>query len=172
MTLEELEQALRETNKTYDCIYLHWTADDYDSLYSDYHLCIDGEGNIHYTLDFSEIPVATWHRNSRSIAIALCCCKDATLYRDSTDFGYYKPTFEQIECLAQVIATISNTLHLPISRSFFMTHAEAAELDEYGPTTTCERWDLWTLPQSTNWGSGGDFIRGKALFYQKQWNEE
>ena len=172
MTLEELKEALEESEHTFDCVYLHWTADDYDTLYSDYHLCIDGEGNLHYTLDLNETPCATWHRNSRSIAIALCCCKDAILYQDSTNFGEYQPTDAQLECLSQVIATISNTLHLPIRRSLFMTHAEAAELDEYGPNTSCERWDLWTLPQSANWGSGGDFVRGKALFYQKQWSEE
>lgn len=50
--------------------------------------------------------------------------------------------------------------------------AEAAELDGYGPNTTCERWDLWTLPGSTDWGSGGDYVRGKALYYKQEWENE
>lgn len=50
-------------------------------------------------------------------------------------------------------------------------HAEAAELDEYGPNTTCERWDLWLLPDSKDWGSTGDYIRGKAIYYQNEWNQ-
>lgn len=50
--------------------------------------------------------------------------------------------------------------------------AEAAELDDYGPNTSCERWDLWVLPDTEEWGSGGDYIRGKALFYQNEWKKE
>lgn len=171
MTLEELAEELSNYREHFDCVYLHWTAGGYNTTYDDYHLCIDGDGNLYNTLDFSETSKATWHRNWRSLSIALCCCSGASLYTDHTDFGLYPPTNAQIECLAQVIATISNTLHLPIRRGLYMTHAEAAELDEYGPNTTCERWDLWTMPESEEWGSGGDYIRGKALYYQKEWSE-
>lgn len=172
MNLLELEEELEQFKGRYDCVYLHWSASDYDTLYSDYHFCIDGDGNLHYTLALSLQSAATWHRNYRSISICLCCCKDAQLYADGrTSFGEYAPADAQIECLAQVIATISNVLHLPIRKGLFMTHAEAAELDEYGPSTTCERWDLWTLPGSPEWGTGGDYVRGKALFYQKEWTD-
>ena len=171
MTLEELYKELKKCPERFDRVYLHWTAGDYDSIFDDYHLSITGDGHLINNLSLDAPPAATWHRNNRSIAIALCCGKGATLYSSYTDFGDYPPTEEQVECLAQVVATISNATALPIVKGLFMTHAEIAEIDEYGPTTTCERWDLWTLPQSEEWGSGGDYIRGKALWYQKQWSE-
>lgn len=172
LTLKELKKCIEYAAGAFDVVYIHWTGGSYNYHPDDYHINIDDEGTIYRTKDFREQPAATWHRNYRSLAIAIDCCKDAVLYGDGhADFGDCPPTDAQIECLAQVIAVISDTLHLPIRKSLFMTHAEAAELDEYGPNTTCERWDLWTLPQSPEWGSGGDFIRGKALFYQDQWAE-
>lgn len=171
LTLEELKNCIERAAGAFDVVYIHWTGGGYNYRPDDYHINIDDEGTIYRTKDFREQPAATWHRNYRSLAIAIDCCKDAVLYGDGhADFGGCPPTDAQIECLAQVIAVISDALHLPIRKSLFMTHAEAAELDEYGPNTTCERWDLWTLPQSPEWGSGGDYIRGKALFYQDQWN--
>lgn len=172
LTLEELKNCIECAAGAFDVVYIHWTAGNYNYHPDDYHINIDDEGTIYRTKDFREQPAATWHRNYRSLAIAIDCCKDAALYGDGhADFGDCPPTDAQIECLAQVIAMISDTLHLPIRKSLFMTHAEAAELDDYGPNTTCERWDLWVLPGSTEWGSGGDFIRGKALFYQNYWGE-
>jgi hypothetical protein len=59
---------------------------------------------------------------------------------------------------------------------YVMTHCEAAEKDDYGPSTTCERWDLWYIPDE--YGSngelvpGGDLIRGKAAYYQRIWNHD
>lgn len=172
LTLEELKNCIERAAGALDVVYIHWTVGSYNYHPDDYHINIDDEGTIYRTKDFREQPAATWHRNYRSLAIAIDCCKDAALYGDGhADFGDCPPTDAQIECLAQVIAVISDTLHLPIRKSLFMTHAEAAELDDYGPNTTCERWDLWVLPHSPEWGSGGDFIRGKALFYQNQWGE-
>lgn len=169
MTLDELRSELENAFGRIDCVYLHWTGGGYDDNEGAYNLSIDGGGNLTMTRPLTTAPAATWMRNYRSIAVTLNCCRDAMLYGDGrSDFGDCPPTDAQIECLAQVIAVISDTLHLPIRKSLFMTHAEAAELDEYGPNTTCERWDLWTLPQSTEWGSGGDYIRGKALFYQNE----
>lgn len=169
LTLEELKNCIERAADAFDVVYIHWTAGGYNYHPDDYHINIDAEGTIYRTKDFREQPAATWHRNYRSLAIAIDCCKDAVLYGDGhADFGDCPPTDAQIECLAQVIAVISDTLHLPIRKSLFMTHAEAAELDDYGPNTTCERWDLWVLPGSTEWGSGGDYIRGKAIFYQEQ----
>lgn len=170
MTLDELKAILEERPEYHNAVYIHWTAGGYDTTFGDYHLCIDGRGRLIKTKDLFDTPAATWRRNYRSIAIALCCGAGAMLYRDHTDFGDYPPTDAQIECLAQVLATIKGTTGLPLRKSLYMTHAEAAELDEYGPSTTVERWDLWTLPQSQEWGSGGDYIRGKAIYYDKQWN--
>ena len=44
-----------------------------------------------------------------------------------------------------------------------MTHAEAADLDDYGPATTFERWDLWKLASADGTlQDGGALIRSKA----------
>ena len=49
--------------------------------------------------------------------------------------------------MAQVIALLSMALHLPISFSSVMTHAEAACIDGYGPGSGDSemRWDLLLL---------------------------
>lgn len=172
MTLDELRNELEAAFGRINCVYLHWTGGGYDDNEGAYNLSIDGDGNLTMTRPLTTAPAATLMRNYRSLAVTLNCCRGATLYGDGhADFGACPPTDAQIECMAQVIAVISDVLRLPIRKSLFMTHAEAAELDEYGPNTTCERWDLWALPQSPEWGSGGDYIRGKALFYQDQWKE-
>lgn len=167
ISLDELSEMLEGGD--YSHVYMHVTAGHYGQFFDDYHLNIDSDGSLHLTKPLDETPSATWHRNTGSIAVTLCCEPDAQLFADGTvDFGSEPPTSEQIECLAQVLATISNATGLPIDSAHMMTHAEAAELDGYGPNTTCERWDLWELPDSREWGSGGDYIRGKAIFYQQQ----
>lgn len=43
---------IRLAEKSYGqikCIYLHWTAGRYNQLFNDYHLNIDGVGNVHQT---------------------------------------------------------------------------------------------------------------------------
>jgi len=152
-----------------DHIYIHWTAGWYGSYFSDYHINIDGDGTILLsTEDLTEYLAHTWRRNSRSIGIALCCCGDASAKADGTiDFGSHPPTKEQIETCAIVVDVLCAALDLPIDADTVMTHCEAAELDDYGPSTTCERWDLWYLPDYINGGMkpGGDMIRGKAAWY-------
>ena len=55
-------------------IYLHWTAGRYGQRYDDYHINIDRDGSIWAsTDDFSETLAHTWHRNTASIGITLCC---------------------------------------------------------------------------------------------------
>ena len=152
-----------------DHIYLHWTAGWYGSFFSDYHINIDYDGTIYIsTDDLTERKSHTWMRNSRSIGIALACCGDASAKADGTiDFGSHPPTAKQIESLAIVVDVLCAALGLPIDEDTVMTHCEAAELDDYGPSTTCERWDLWYLPDYINGGlePGGDLIRGKAKWY-------
>jgi hypothetical protein len=57
-------------------------------------------------------------------------------------------------------------MDIPLDGAHVMTHAEAANLDDYGPDTTWERWDLWFLKDGDEPGSGGDMIRGKAAWYR------
>lgn len=143
-------------------IYLHWTAGHYGQFYDDYHINIDADGSIYATTDdLSEIKAHTWRRNSGAIGISLACCAGAT----SNGLGSEPPTDMQIECLAQVIAVLCACMDIPLDGAHVMTHAEAANLDSYGPDTTWERWDLWFLKDGDALGSGGDIIRGKAVFY-------
>lgn len=167
-------------------IYLHWTAGRYDALFSDYHVCIsqDDDG-AHINLmceDLSNVLAHTWRRNSGAIGLTLCCALDAT----PDDLGDYPPTPEQIEIMAQCIAIIADTLHIPIDRYHVLTHGEAAdnmdgllpEGDEYGPCNGCERWDLQYLgtdesPEYTtdydDPATGGNVLRGKANWYLNEW---
>ena len=166
-------------------IYLHWTAGRYGQLFDDYHLNIDQDGSIYAsTDDLSETLAHTWHRNTGAVGVALCCCYGA----DTADLGDYPPTAAQIEAMAQVVAVLAKALWLTIDRDRIMTHAEAAdnvdgllpEGDEYGPRNGCERWDLQFLGTAesstflTDYDdprTGGNVMRGKALWYQKQWEK-
>ena len=106
----------------------------------------------------------TWHRNSGAVAVSICCCADAVAYTDgSVDFGSVPPTRQQLETLARVVAVLCRGLDLPIDDNYVMTHAEAADLDDYGPATTFERWDLWKLASADGTlQDGGALIRSKA----------
>lgn len=166
-------------------IYLHWTAGRYDQCFNDYHLNITDDGTIYAsTDDLSETLAHTWHRNTGSVGVTLCCCYGA----DTADLGDYPPTAAQIEAMAQVTAALAKVLWLTIDRDRIMTHAEAAdnvdgllpEGDEYGPRNGCERWDLQFLgtEESSTFltdyddpRTGGNVMRGKALWYQKQWEK-
>jgi hypothetical protein len=157
-------------------IYLHWTAGHYGQCYDDYHICIDKDGSIFIMCDdFTEVLAHTWHRNHFAVGIALCCCADATCKSDGTiDLGTEPPTAEQIESLAQVVAVLADEYCLPLyCPDYVMTHCEAAELDGYGPSTTCERWDLWYVPDYYGADGalerGGDLIRGKAAWYMQHY---
>ncbi len=175
MNVEQAKTRLREVRPAFYrypnpvVVYWHWTAGDHYTTFDDYHFCIDGGGEIIESLPLEKIPSATWHRNTGSIAIALCCCEGAKAYRDPwrADLGTAPPTDEQIETLAMLSAAIADVFDISIDVGHFLTHAEAADLDGYGPETTCERWDLAVTKESDAWGSGGDILRGKAAFYLK-----
>ena len=157
-------------------IYLHWTGGAYDVDYPDYHFSIHADGNVVQTHELLAPIAATYMRNSGSVAVTLDCCADAIAYAGGgCNLGNYPPTSAQTECMAQVVAVIAEALDIPIDRQHVMTHAEAADnldglypCDPYGPAHTCERWDLAVVSEDEDWMTGGDTIRGKALFYQAQ----
>ena len=164
ITLQELIEIAQEAQGQIDKIYLHWSACHYGSFFSDYHINIDADGSIHIsTNDMTEKLAHTWRRNTGAIGIAMACCYNAT----SNDLGEEAPTAEQVESMAKVIAVLSYALQLEITPGNIMTHAEAADLDGYGPATTCERWDLAILQNGDEWMSGGNVLRGKAIWYQQ-----
>lgn len=163
-------------------VYLHWTAGRYGQMYDDYHINIDQDGSLWVsTEDFSETLPHTWHRNSGSVGVTLCCCYGA----DTEDLGECPPTSAQIEAMAQVVAVLAKALWLTIDRDRIMTHAEAADNmdgidvpDPYGPLNGCERWDLQYLgtdesPEYTtdydDPATGGNVLRGKANWYLNEW---
>jgi hypothetical protein len=145
-------------------LYLHWSAGHYGQFFDDYHINIDSDGSVYVsTDDLSTILAHTWHRNTGAIGIALACCAGAT----SNGLGNEAPTDAQIEAMAQVIAVLSSVFDVPIDENHVMTHAEAANLDGYGPDSTWERWDLWFLQDGDEPGSGGGILRGKGNFYRE-----
>lgn len=175
MTLQESAENARGD---IDTIYVHWSAGHYNQLFNDYHVCITGNGNVFPTTDdLTELKSHTWHRNSRAVGVALCCCAFAT----SDDLGdperlkyntenelnikqipYEPPTEAQLKALAQTLYTLCVGLGIPIDKDHVMTHAEIADIDGYGPATTCERWDLAILRNGDVWMSGGEQIRQMA----------
>ena len=71
--------------------------------------------------------------------------------------------------MAQSIAILSKELDIPIASGFIMTHSEIATVDDYGPFSGDPetRWDLYLLEDYDGiWKSGGDILRGKAIWYQ------
>lgn len=186
MTLEEIRQSISAVKEEIwrqavnlgrdPKIYLHWTGGAYDRDYPDYNFSIHADGTVVQTHELCTPISATYMRNSGSVAVTLDCCANAVAYADGgCDLGTYPPTDIQIECLAQVTAVIAQALDVPVDIQHVMTHAEAADnldglypCDPYGPSTTCERWDLAVLSGDDDWMSGGDTIRGKALWYQRQ----
>ncbi len=155
-------------------IFLHWSGGHYEDVYGEYHLSIDGKGNIHQTCEeLTEIKAHTYKRNSKAIGIALCCCADANAKQGcNTDFGTEPPTLLQIEVMARVIAILSNKLNLPINANNVITHCEIALEDGYGPYSGDPetKWDLWYLPDlpaRQGLFLGGDVLRGKAIWYKQ-----
>lgn len=170
ITLKELRNLAKNCNGEVYHIYLHWTAGRYDQTFDDYHICITGDAQIHLMGDLDEYKEHTWHRNSNAIGVTLCGCFDASAYADGNiNFGSQPPTAGQIETMAKVVTILCENFNIPIDANHVMTHAEAADLDDYGPATTCERWDLWKLydiPGDGKLKPGGDVIRGKAIWFQ------
>lgn len=173
-----LKEMIRAANDgSINHIYLHWSAGWGDQAYDDYHVCVAPDGSIYLMADDLRTKLAhTWNRNSGAIGIAMLCCADAQANHGyDTDFGPEPPTQEQIEALAKVVQLIADGLGISIDANHIMTHCEAAELDGYGPSTTCERWDLWYLPDycgaqcddAPKLVPGGDLIRGKTAWYSQ-----
>lgn len=147
-----------------DRIFLHWSAGHYHQAFADYHININADGEIYIsTDDLAETKDHTWRQNSGAVGIAILCCAFAA----TNNLGNEPPTQAQIETMAQVVAVLCQGLGFPCNYDHVRTHAEQADLDGYGPATTCERWDLWFLSEADR-TNGGDIIRGKANWYIEQ----
>lgn len=156
-------------------IFLHWSAGRYGQVYEDYHISIDYDGRI-YVPDnchnLMQYRVHTYQRNTRSVAVCLCGCYDASANNGyNSNFGSEGVTQAQIEAMAAVVAKLVKYGDVPIEQ--VLTHQEIASIDGYGPYSgdPQTRWDLWYLPDSAFNGElkpGGGVIRGKAMWYLQQ----
>ena len=179
---EDIWEAAKEYGRE-PKVYMHWTAGHYETFFDDYHVSIDDAGRIYLNGNLSDILAHTYHRNSGAVGITLNACVGAT----SSDLGAEAPTAAQIEAMAQAVCAICDGLWLTIDKDHVMTHGEAADnedgieaSEEYGPKTTCERWDLEYLgtdespafsPWATDGSRGGDILRGKANWYRNVWKD-
>ena len=169
MTLDEIGTRLEAARGRIDRIYCHWTGAPYQLVEClAYHVVIDRGGYCHVIHeDFTECLAHTWHRNSRSIGVALACCRDACCYYDApsgVDLGCEPPTEAQVEALAMFCARAVEELGLSVSDIY--THAEMAAFDGYGIGSDDPdmRWDLLYVPDYGDGGRlvpGGELIRGK-----------
>lgn len=152
MTLDEIGTRLEAARGRIDRIYCHWTGAPYQLVEClAYHVVIDRGGYCHVIHeDFTECLAHTWHRNSRSIGVALACCRDACCYYDAP-----------------------SGVDLGLSVANIYTHAEMAAFDGYGIGSGDPdmRWDLLYVPDYGDGGRlvpGGELIRGKTKYYRKQ----
>lgn len=118
------------------------------------------------------------------------------------DLGEYPPTYDQIYAMAALVEAVADALDLTIDKDRIMTHGEAADNEDglpvcepYAvwsdpqPSDGITRWDLAVLestPEKENeetideykdrlkswWRSGGDTIRGNALYIRNHKDEE
>ena len=171
MTLRELFDLGKQAKGEIQHLYLHWTAGRYQQFFADYHLSIDGEGQLHQTCNrFTDLKAHTYQRNSGAIGIALCCALNASWNGERPNLGSYPPTLKQLQNVAKVVAVLCAALGLEITEQSVMTHAEAAALDGYGPGSgdSETRWDLsWVQDAKGNLCPGGDFLRQLAQYYSK-----
>lgn len=186
---DDLYAEARSVGQNTPKLFLHWTAGSYFAYFDEYHINVNGDGEIMLsTDDLSDVLEHTWKRNTGNIGIALCCAMDA----GSKDLGGYPPTEPQIEIMAQIIATLAIALNIPITKQTVLTHGEAAAnedgwhshlryswwYDEYEDGDT--RGDLEYLgtkespvynPWAQDGSRGGDVLRGKANFYRNYWEQ-
>ena len=163
----DLYETADEHNKPVQVI-LHWTAGKYYSYFDDYHINIDGDGDVHITQrDFAHTLPHNYYKNAASIGLTLCCAYNAT----TNDLGDYPPTEAQIEAMAKVMAVLSEALDIDIDIVHFPSHGSSAdnldftvyfpdptnfENNTYGPRSNCERWDLQKLRDSDEWTTDPD----------------
>lgn len=163
ITLPDIRMMARQARGQIDRIFLHWTAGHYGQPFPDYHVNIDADGSLYTAASsLTQTLAHTWRQNTGSVGVAILCCYNG----NTNSLGPEPPTVQQVETMAQVVAILCEELGLPIDIAAVRTHAEQADIDGYGPATTCERWDLLFLSDNDR-SPGGDIIRSKAIWYQQ-----
>jgi hypothetical protein len=139
-------------------IYLHWTGDDFTTIYPAYHFCIalgeDARPRVVATHDLranmrdvriGDAPYAahTRGRNSFAIGISVCGMRDATPH----DFGAFALRDDLLGAACALAAELARAYAISPGRDGIATHAEAALEDGYFGAGEDERWDIARLHQ-------------------------
>ena len=147
-------------------ICIHWTAGDWDTVYGEYHACVQGSGRYVPTRGLSVKGAHLYRRNTGTYGLAGCGEVDAVPDRNGAPTGSRCPFTEpQIETMAKAAAEILHRCNLgppgtkvpvlemamqggvlvPTGRTIYVDvlsdHATYARLDGYPG----ERWDVATL---------------------------
>ena len=181
MDIKTIYEMARESS--IDKIYLHWSAGRHNQVFNDYHINILGDGSIVLTTnDFDIHKNHTYKRNTGSIGITFCAMLDAT----PDDYGPEPVTDAQIYTMSLVVAALCKGLGVDPTINTVLTHAEAGDNKDgvypdyedngqpygmYGPDHNWERWDLWKLHPYDAPYSGGDIIRGNAVWHMNNTKE-
>jgi len=138
-------------------VYLHWTGDDYRTVFPAYHFCIavgeDDRPTVVATHDLRanmrDVRVGreayaahTSGRNSHAIGVALCGMRDAR----PDDFGAFPLRDDMLEAACALVADLARIYG--IANAAIGTHAEAAVADGYFGAGEGERWDIARLRAS------------------------
>lgn len=111
-------------------ITLHWSAGKYQTVFSDYHFNILGDGTIEQTKEIGAKLPHTWNRNTDNVGISICAMFQAqfpenlilsTKYENLFNFekdkqfssyppnqyGSYPPTKKQLDSLVKLCAYLT-----------------------------------------------------------------
>jgi hypothetical protein len=140
-------------------IYLHWSAGDYETVYTSYHYCVAFANGVPLVVETHDLranmrdvgtgdatyAAHTARRNSYAAGLAVMAMRDAT----PANFGAYPLVAEAVDAMCNVAGVIARAYAIPMDFDHVMTHAEAALADGYfGAGGDDERWDIARLRPS------------------------
>ena len=108
---------------------------------------------LHWTAGHYNNTYDDYHLNITGDGTVWSSCGKLTEYKEHTWHRNSGAVAVSICCCADAVAYTDGSVDF----------AEAADLDDYGPATTFERWDLWKLASADGTlQDGGALIRSKA----------
>lgn len=157
----EISNYTTEARGIKDMIILHWSGGNYDTVHSDYHVNIDGSGDIWMDGSLADRRQHTYMRNTPTIGISISCMYNADITPEGFVVrGRYPYKEIQLDTMAKVLAKICVEVGIPLSQVY--THSEIADIDGYGFHSKDPemKWDL--IHQ-------GDDLRRRAKEYMELW---
>jgi hypothetical protein len=184
------------TRKKDTMIYLHWTAGNYGDASASYgyHTIFTGDGGIVRNKSYDARGGHTEGKNSNSVGLSLAAMAGATGVHN---FGSQPVTHEQLNQMAAEAARLAvrwGWSEGDIDKNVW-THAEAGsgldprglsghldmngdgKPDNYGmfnraPNEPMHRWDLYTVTEGGEPGSGGPILRDMIKKHYKNFKAE